>query len=129
MDSCLAEGCGSPHCPFRSPPLLSPPRAIGPWKEVRMGITRRTVLGSALAGGTLVAAARYLPAVAASPPGDVVGRITVGYQGWFACAGDGAPINGWWHWSADWRRPPSPSNKGTLRAWPDLRGYTPGFLT
>src|SRR5256885_4860005 len=94
-----------------------------------MGITRRTVLGSALAGGTLVAAARYLPAVAASPPGDVVGRITVGYQGWFACAGDGAPINGWWHWSADWSRPPSPSNNGTLRAWPDMREYTRGDQT
>jgi len=34
----------------------------------------------------------------ASPVGDVVGKITVGYQGWFACLGDGAPINGWWHW-------------------------------
>jgi hypothetical protein len=94
-----------------------------------MGISRRTVLGSALAGGTLVAASRFLPANAASPPGDVVGKITVGYQGWFACAGDGAPINGWWHWSADWSRPPSPSNNGTLRAWPDLREYTRGYQT
>ena len=92
-----------------------------------MGITRRTVLGSVVAGGALVAASRYLPATAASPPGDVVGKITVGYQGWFACAGDGAPINGRWHWSADWSRPPSPSNNGTLRAWPDMRDYTKGY--
>ncbi len=35
---------------------------------------------------------------AASPPGDVIGKITVGYQGWFACVGDGAPINSWWHY-------------------------------
>ena len=25
-----------------------------------------------------------------SPAGDVVGKITVGYQGWFACKGDGS---------------------------------------
>ncbi|HEY0175259.1 MAG TPA: hypothetical protein VGC08_02710, partial [Pedobacter sp.] len=34
----------------------------------------------------------------ASPVGDVVGKITVGYQGWFAATGDGSPINAWWHW-------------------------------
>src|ERR1044071_8307732 len=39
------------------------------------------------------------PAVAASPPGDVVGKVSVGYQGWFACTSDGSPINAWWHWS------------------------------
>ena len=37
--------------------------------------------------------------MAASLPGDVVGKVTVGYQGWFACVGDGAPINSWWHYS------------------------------
>ncbi len=34
-----------------------------------------------------------------SPVGDVVGKITVGYQGWFACKGDGSSINAWWHWA------------------------------
>ena len=61
-----------------------------------MTLSRRTFLAAtavtALSGTQL--------ASAASPPGDVVGRVTVGYQGWFACTGDGAPINGWWHWSA-----------------------------
>ena len=38
-------------------------------------------------------------ALAGSPQGDVVGKVTVGYQGWFSCAGDGAPIGGWWHYS------------------------------
>ncbi|MDN5285593.1 MAG: lectin, partial [Mucilaginibacter sp.] len=35
----------------------------------------------------------------ASPVGDVVGKVTVGYQGWFAAIGDGSPINIWWHWA------------------------------
>lgn len=92
-----------------------------------MTLTRRTFLGSAAAG----AASGALPfatgaAHAASPVGDVVGKITVGYQGWFACAGDGAPIRGWWHWSNDWGRPPSPSNKA-ISAWPDMRDYAAGY--
>jgi hypothetical protein len=96
-----------------------------------MGVTRRTVLTSALAGSTLAAlSATELgqPAAAASPAGDVVGKISVGYQGWFACAGDGAPINGWWHWSQNWSQTPSPSNNA-IKAWPDMREYTRTYQT
>jgi F5/8 type C domain len=90
---------------------------------------------SAMAGSVLAATSSPLvsaltnPASAASPVGDVVGKMTVGYQGWFACAGDGAPINGWWHWSQNWGQPPSPSNNGTLRAWPDMREYAHTYQT
>jgi hypothetical protein len=45
-----------------------------------------------------------------SPPGDVVGKITVGYQGWFSAAGDGSPINAWAHQN--------------LENWPDIRQYS-----
>jgi hypothetical protein len=99
-----------------------------------MGLSRRSLIATALAGTT----ASVLPvtepahattnAVTASAPGDVVGKITVGYQGWFACIGDGAPINGWWHWSQDWSQAPSPSNKA-ISAWPDMRDYTRGYQT
>ncbi|WTL28619.1 discoidin domain-containing protein [Streptomyces sp. NBC_01498] len=65
---------------------------------------------------------------AASPPGDVVGKITVGYQGWFACSGDGAPINGWWHWSQNWGQSPSPSNTAIV-SWPDVSDYTHTYRT
>ncbi|MBL1113183.1 xylosidase [Streptomyces sp. 110] len=97
-----------------------------------MGISRRHLIGSAL-GATALGAlgtARLTTgtAAAASPPGDVVGKITVGYQGWFACAGDGAPINGWWHWAADMSRPPSPGNTG-IHSWPDMRDYAKGYKT
>src|ERR1700712_5441836 len=93
-----------------------------------MRLTRRAVLTSA----ALAAAAPMLKgqaALAASAPGDVVGKVTVGYQGWFACSGDGAPINGWWHWAQDWSQTPSPTNNGTLRAWPDMREYPKSYRT
>lgn len=98
-----------------------------------MGVTRRTVLqavtvtgvaGSVGLGRTALAAA----ATAASAPGDVVGKVTVGYQGWFACAGDGAPINGWWHWARNWGQTPSVSNSAVV-AWPDSRDYPTTYRT
>ncbi|WP_410567254.1 discoidin domain-containing protein [Amycolatopsis sp. cmx-4-61] len=96
-----------------------------------MAVSRRTFLGSAAAAsawGALSLAGAPDVSAAASPPGDVVGKITVGYQGWFACAGDGAPINGWWHWSQDWSRTPSPANN-VIKAWPDMREYTRTYPT
>ncbi|MEU3225225.1 discoidin domain-containing protein [Streptomyces sp. NPDC006976] len=99
-----------------------------------MGLTRRTFLQAALSAGAVGAVggaqtALAGPASAAgSPPGDVVGKVTVGYQGWFACKGDGAPIDGWWHWTQDWGRSPSPSNTG-IKCWPDPREYTHTYPT
>jgi hypothetical protein len=95
-----------------------------------MEISRRSLLTSALAASAAGALSVRFPGVAAaaSPPGDVVGKITVGYQGWFACGGDGAPINGWWHWSQNWSQPPSPSNTA-VKSWPDMRDYDHGYQT
>lgn len=50
-----------------------------------------------------------LAGIAASPVGDVVGKVTVGYQGWFGASGDGSPLNSWQH--------------GNLECWPDTREY------
>lgn len=63
-----------------------------------------------------------------SPAGDVVGKITVGYQGWFACQGDGSPINAWWHYTQNWGQIPSASNNGII-SWPDVRDYTNTYAT
>ncbi|MFB7273483.1 discoidin domain-containing protein [Streptomyces sp. NPDC056244] len=96
-----------------------------------MAVSRRTVIASALAGaGAAVGlgAQAQSAQAAASPPGDVVGKITVGYQGWFACSGDGAPINGWWHWSQNWGQSPSPTNTAIV-SWPDVRDYTNTYRT
>jgi hypothetical protein len=46
---------------------------------------------------------------AATPPSDIVGKITVGYQGWFSAKGDGSPVNNWGHQN--------------LEMWPDLSEY------
>jgi hypothetical protein len=100
-----------------------------------MPISRRRLLTSALVGSTVAAvggteliSAFTSAANAASPAGDVVGKITVGYQGWFACIGDGAPIDAWWHWSNNESQAPSPSNNN-LKAWPDMTIYGKGYET
>ena len=63
-----------------------------------------------------------------SPKGDVVGKITVGYQGWFACKGDGSPIDAWWHWSNDWNQAPTIALK-SISSWPDVRDYDNTYAT
>ncbi|WP_030460875.1 discoidin domain-containing protein [Kitasatospora sp. NRRL B-11411] len=100
-----------------------------------MVVSRRTFLQAATAAGALGATGLGLglgpgagTAHAASAPGDVVGKVTVGYQGWFACPGDGAPINGWWHWARNWGAAPSPSNSSIV-AWPDVRDYPKAYAT
>lgn len=62
---------------------------------------------------------------AVSPTGDVVGKLVVGYQGWFACAGDGSPRNSWVHWAGSL---PSPGNQ-TFELWPDVSEYAQTFQT
>jgi PKD repeat protein len=64
---------------------------------------------------------------AQSPVGDVVGKVTVGYQGWFAAPGDGSPYNNWWHWTSVGGAP-SATNTG-IKAWPDEREFTTTFPT
>jgi hypothetical protein len=99
-------------------------------RSMSVAVSRRTLLRAAVAGAVAGAAVPALAesAFAASPVGDVVGKISVGYQGWFACTGDGAPINGWWHWSQNWGQPPSPSNTNII-SWPDMREYTRAYPT
>lgn len=52
---------------------------------------------------------------------DVVGKLVVGYQGWFAIPGDGSPRGIWTHWG----NPPSPGYRNiTFELYPDMREYT-----
>lgn len=59
----------------------------------------------------------------ASADNDVVGKVVAGYQGWFACAGDGTPLgslNRWVHWSRG--TAPAPSSQ-SFELWPDVREF------
>lgn len=60
--------------------------------------------------------------------GDIVGKVTVGYQGWFGCDGDGNPLGDWWHYGTDRLSPPSATNT-TLIAWPDMRDFDNKYPT
>lgn len=63
---------------------------------------------------------------AASLPGDVVGKLSVGYQGWFSCKGDNSPRNNWVHWASGVI--PSPGHQ-TFEIWPDVQEYTKTYQT
>lgn len=84
-------------------------------------------LHALLATGLVVLFSGYTKPL--SPPGDVVGKITVGYQGWFAATGDGSPINVWWHWTNNWSKAPSLADQGSIKSWPDVTEYTTTFQT
>lgn len=56
--------------------------------------------------------------LAQSQPGDVVGKLVVGYQGWFATPDDRSPRSTWVHWGS----PPSPGNV-TIELYPDMQEY------
>jgi len=65
---------------------------------------------------------------AGTPSSDVVGKVTVGYQGWFDAAGDGSGISPpWWHWTSD-RNTPTASDTA-IEAWPDMGDYTQTYPT
>ena len=57
---------------------------------------------------------RSQPAVDA---GTMHHKLLMGYQGWFACPGDGSQVNGWAHW---FRRNNSVAPNATVDFWPDV---------
>jgi hypothetical protein len=103
-----------------------------------MAITRRRMIGGALGAAAGIGTAVTMQQAGAAPEpnaapkasavGDVVGKISVGYQGWFACKGDGAPINGWWHWAPDMSKAPAPG-ANSAKSWPDTGDYTRTYPT
>ena len=44
-------------------------------------------------------------------------KLLMGYQGWFACPGDGSDIEGWLHW---FRRNIPVATNATVDFWPDI---------
>ena len=65
---------------------------------------------------------------------DIVGKVTVGYQGWFNAANDGSNIQPpWWHWTAN-RNAPAATNATDvanigIKSWPDVSELTKTYPT
>jgi hypothetical protein len=97
-------------------------------KSMKQKILNRVQLCALLLSSCLATNAN-----AASPPGDVVGKVVAGYQGWFYCGGDGGPHGAdavWMHWSSPNRAvPPSLTNSQGIHSWPDMREYSTSYLT
>ena len=84
---------------------------------------RRVTQRSGVAGGLLgvvLNLAAALPLRAAEAPAvdaaTLQRKMLLGYQGWFACPGDGSPLNRWTHWA---RGAPRGDNL-TVDMWPDV---------
>jgi hypothetical protein len=70
------------------------------------------------------------PSSDGSPPtgSDVVGKVSVGYQGWFTAPNDGSGLNPpWWHYTGD-RQLPTPTDI-SIKSWPDMSDFTNKYTT
>src|SRR6185369_549236 len=52
-------------------------------------------------------------------------KLLMGYQGWFACAGDGSPVNSWVHW---FRNNNPVATNATVDFWADVAELDPDEL-
>ncbi len=84
--------------------------------------------GAAEGGAAEGSAAEGGAAEAGANSSDIVGKVTVGYQGWFDAAGDGSGISPpWWHWTGD-RNTPTTTDIGIV-SWPDMTEYATTYPT
>ena len=58
-------------------------------------------------------------------PGTMYHKLLMGYQGWFACAGDGSPVHQWVHW---FRNNNPVATNATVDFWPDISELDPDEL-
>jgi hypothetical protein len=58
-------------------------------------------------------------------PSTLSHKLMMGYQGWFACPGDGSALNGWQHWFS--RQSPVATNL-VVDFWPDVSELGPDEL-
>ena len=72
----------------------------------KAGFTRSAIPISQYSGDYTIA----MDSIGGSSGSDIIGKVVVGYQGWFSCAGDASPLNSWEHMN--------------LEMWPDVREYS-----
>jgi hypothetical protein len=71
------------------------------------------------------ASQRYFRLGSGVDPNTLTGKMLMGYQGWFACPGDGSPLNRWVHWFDT--QTPTAANV-TVDFWPDVSELDPDEL-
>ncbi|MFI6345990.1 glycoside hydrolase family 71/99-like protein [Streptomyces sp. NPDC050560] len=96
----------------------------------------RTTLALGAASGLIWAGFAAVPPAGAAPTASgesaaraaaapsVKGKVYAGYQGWFAAAGDGSPVNAWQHWASG---TPAPGNQ-SFELYPDVSAYPDSAL-
>ncbi len=70
-------------------------------------------------------AQRYFQLGTTVDPSTLTGKLLMGYQGWFACPGDGSPGNKWVHWFSS--QTPTAANLN-VDFWPDVSELDPDEL-
>lgn len=68
---------------------------------------------------------RFFALADAVDPSTLERKMLLGYQGWFACPGDGSPVNRWVHW---FRNQTPAATNATVDFLPDTRELEPDEL-
>jgi hypothetical protein len=94
-----------------------------PWT----GLTNTVTLSNSQSSVTLsnLTGARFFNLSDAVDPSTLNRKMLLGYQGWFACPGDGSPVNAWIHWFRS--QTPTAAN-ATMDFLPDTSELDPDEL-
>ncbi len=94
-----------------------------PWTRLTNTITLNNAQNTVAL--TNLAVARFFGLADAVDTSTLNRKMLVGYQGWFACPGDGSPVNGWVHW---FRSQTPTATNATVDFWPDISELEPDEL-
>ena len=72
-----------------------------------------------------LAGTRFFSLADSVDPSTLDRKMLMGYQGWFACPGDGSPVNAWIHW---FRSQTPAATNATVDFWPDTSEFDPDEL-
>ena len=94
-----------------------------PWTRLTNQVTLSNSQSSAVLGQ--LAGTSFFSLADAVDPSTLERKMLLGYQGWFACPGDGSPVNAWIHWFRS--QTPTASN-ATVDFLPDVTELAPDEL-
>jgi hypothetical protein len=89
--------------------------ALAAWKNVTNAVVRTNNVKAMTVAPT--APSRFFRLGPETDPSTLYHKLMMGYQGWFACPGDGSPVNSWIHW---FRNNNPVATNATVDFWPDI---------